>query len=173
MDLLDRESPRGDIYLQISADSVGPITAATPYNEAAIGKLLPGYTTGSVLISQETQTANAIGLFKAGEGGQIQIIQIVGGPDGKIHEVHGVSDHVMGPGGEKLGMTLAQTGVDPATCRAGTSLWLGMAVCQARATPNVRLLFSLHNEGKASATLPARAELERGELQRIVWTPKA
>jgi hypothetical protein len=172
MDLLDRDPPRSDTYIQISADGAGPITAATPYNESAIGALLSGYTTGTVLTGMETDTTNAIALFKSGSAGQVQILQIVGGPDGKIHEIHGVSNHVMGPGGEKPGMTLAQTGVDPATCRAGASLWLGMAICRSAAAANVRLLFSLHGDAKASSPLPDRADLEKGELQRIIWMPK-
>ena len=176
MDLLDRDLPRNDTYLQIAADGVGPLNAETPANEAAIGKLMPGYTTGSVLTGLETETIYAIALFKpegnGDNGAQVQVLHIVAGAGGKIREIHGVSRHVMGPGGEKPGMTLAQTKVDPAACRAGKGLWAGMAVCVSAAASNVQLLFSLPADGMAHDQLPPRPQLERGELQRILWRPR-
>jgi hypothetical protein len=177
MDLLDRAQPRTEAYLQIAADGVGPLTAETPANAAEIGKLMPGYTTGTILIGLEAETANAIVVFKSpvagATGGDVQVLDIVGAANGKIREIHAVNQHVMGPGGETPGMTVEQTGTDIASCRAGTGLWLGMAVCPSAAAANVRLLFALKGDTATAGHLPPKPELERGELQRIIWTPKA
>lgn len=173
MDSLDKGPSTTETFTQITANGAGGLGAATNYDTKAILAAYPGYTTGNVLIGLETTTTNATVLFRQIFGGQVQVLQILPGAGGKIGEIHGVTHHVVGPSGERPGMSFAQSGVDPATCRIGTELWVGMAICRSSAAANVALTFSFKGAAATSSTLPARDVLATGELQRIVWTPPA
>jgi len=159
-----------DTFLQITAQGAGPIGASTSYSSKAIVAGLPGYTTGHVTIGLETSTPDAIVLFKEAYGGRIQMLHILGQGD-RITQIHGVTHHVIGPAGERPGMTFREAGTNPATCRIGTDLWLGMAICKSRGASNVTLTFSLPGEAAMSTQLPGRDVLDNGILQRIIWTP--
>ncbi|MCW1843544.1 DUF1131 family protein [Prosthecomicrobium hirschii] len=173
MDGLDKQPEITETFLRITADGAGPLTGATAYDAKTIEGLMPGYTTGSVLIGLETGTTNATVLFRKIYEGQIQVLHILSAPNGRIGQIHGVTHHVIGPAGERPGMTFREAGVDPASCRPGTNLWLGMAICTSRGAPNVVLTFSFKGEAATSVKLPARAVLDTGELQRIIWTAPA
>ena len=160
----------GDTFLQITAQGAGPITAATPFSSKAITAGLPGYTTGHVTIGLENSTPDALVLFKEEYGGRIQMLHILGSGD-RIAQIHGVTHHVIGPASERPGMSFRETGTNPSTCRIGTNLWLGMAICRSRAAPNVILTFSFQGEAAMSTQLPPRDVLDTGMLQRIIWTP--
>ncbi|MDK9698139.1 MAG: DUF1131 family protein [Siculibacillus sp.] len=160
----------GDTFLQISAQGAGPIGAATPFSSKAILAQMPGYTTGNVTIGLEHTTTDATVLFKEAYGGRIQVLHLLGS-GGRIQQIHGVTHHVVGPAGERPGMSLRETGADPSSCRIGTDLWLGMAICRSRGAPNVTLTFSFQGEAAMSTTLPTGSALAEGMLQRIIWTP--
>ncbi len=159
-----------DTFLQITAQGAGPITAATPFSSKAITAGMPGYTTGHVTIGLETSTPDAVVLFKEEYGGRIQVLHVLG-EGNRIAQIHGVTHHVVGPAGERPGQSFRETGANPSTCRAGTNLWLGMAICRSRAAPNVVLTFSFQGEAAMSTSLPPREILDTGMLQRIIWTP--
>jgi len=159
-----------DTFLQITARGAGPIDASTPYSAKAITAQLPGYSTGTVTIGLETSTPTATVLFKEAYGGRIQVLHILG-EGNRITQIHGVTHHVVGPAGERPGMTFRETGTDPSTCRIGTDLWLGMAICRSRGAPNVVLTFSFQGEAAMATQLPRREILDTGLLQRIIWTP--
>ncbi len=160
----------GDTFMQITAQGAGPIGAATPFSSKAVTAQLPGYSTGTVTIGLETSTPEAMVLFKDAYGGRIQVLHILG-QGGRIAQIHGVTHHVVGPAGERAGMTFRETGTDPSTCRIGTDLWLGMAICKSRGASNVTLTFSFQGEAAMSSQLPPRQILDTGMLQRIIWTP--
>lgn len=159
-----------DTFLQITARGAGPIDASTPYASKAITAQLPGYETGHVTIGLETSTPDALVLFKEAYGGRIQVLHILG-EGNRITQIHGVTHHVVGPAGERPGMTFRETGTDPSTCRIGRDLWLGMAICRSRGAPNVVLTFSFQGEAAMATQLPRREILDTGLLQRIIWTP--
>ncbi|MEJ1157948.1 DUF1131 domain-containing protein [Prosthecomicrobium sp. N25] len=171
MDRLDSSTASVDTFLQITAAGAGPLDGSTRYDAKTIEGLMPGYTTGTVLIGLENNTTNATVLFRKIYGGQVQALQILPGTGGRIGQIHGVTHHVSGPAGERPGMTFAQVGVSPSSCRMGGNLWLGMAICTSRGAPNVLLTFSFKGEAATSTTLPTGAVLAAGELQRIIWTP--
>lgn len=172
MDLLDRRAGNTDILLQITRDGLGPLSGATPYDQAAILKAMPGYTAGSILIGLESDAVSALVLFHQGEGGTIQTVQIVPSADGtRIGQIHGVSQQVSGPAGERPGMVFSATKTDPATCRMGTALWAGLAVCRSAGADNVTLTFSFKGDYGRATTVPPPDQLAAGELQRIIWSP--
>lgn len=172
MDMLDTLPGRAETYVNVTAEGAGPLTAATAYDSKAILAAMPGYTSGSVLIGLETETANALVLFHQIQGGQVQVLQILPGPEGKIGQIHGVSQHVEGPAGERPGMSFADAKADIATCRMGTTLWIGMVICRSKGAPNVLLSFSLKSDTPPGTSLPPAAQLKDAELQRIIWMPK-
>ncbi|TBW41026.1 DUF1131 family protein [Siculibacillus lacustris] len=159
-----------DTFLQITAAGAGPIGAAMPFDSKAILAQFPGYTTGHVTIGLETSTPDALVLFKDAYGGRIQVLHILG-QGNRITQIHGVTHHVVGPAGERPGMSFAEARTDPATCRIGTNLWLGMAICRSRGAPNVTLTYSFQGEAAMATSLPPREILDTGMLQRIIWTP--
>lgn len=159
-----------DTFLQITAQGAGPIGAATPFASKAILASMPGYDTGHVTIGLETSTPDALVLFKEAYGGRIQVLHILG-QGNRITQIHGVTHHVVGPAGERLGMSFREAGTDPSTCRIGTDLWLGMAICKSRGAGNVTLTYSFQGEAAMASSLPTRAVLDTGMLQRIIWTP--
>lgn len=171
MDSLDKGTSSTDTFLQITAEGAGGIDGNTAYSSKAILAALPGYNTGSVLIGLENETTNATVVFRKIMGGQVQVLHILPGNGGKVGQIHGVTHHVIGPAGERPGMTLAETGVSPSSCRIGANLWLGMAICRSRAAPNVLLTFSFKGEAAMADRLPPPQVLATGELQRIIWTP--
>ena len=146
----------GDTFLQITAQGAGPISAATPFSSKAILAQMPGYTTGNVTIGLENTTTDATVLFKEAYGGRIQVLHILGS-GGRIQQIHGVTHHVVGPAGERPGMSLAETGTDPSSCRIGTNLWLGMAICRSRGAANVTLTFSFQGEAAMTSSQIGRA----------------
>ncbi len=162
----------GETFLEITAQGAGPITAAMPYSSKAILAQMPGYTTGNVTIGLENTTTDALVLFKEAYGGRIQVLHILGS-GGRIAQIHGVTHHVVGPAGERPGMSLREARTDPSTCRIGSGLWLGMAICRSRGAANVTLTYSFQGEAAMSPSLPPRDVLETGMLQRIIWTPPA
>ncbi|MER2605125.1 MAG: DUF1131 family protein [Siculibacillus sp.] len=159
-----------DTFLQITAQGAGPIGAATPYSAKALTAQMPGYTTGPVTIGLETSTPTATVLFKQEYGGRIQVLHVLGSGD-RITQIHGVTHHVVGPAGERPGMSFREAGTDPSTCRIGTDLWLGMAICKSRGAPNVTLTYSFSGEAAMQTSMPSRSVLDTGMLQRIIWTP--
>lgn len=170
MDLLDRTASIDETWLKVEASGVGPLDGKVSFDPARILALMSDYTSGSVLISQETTTATAMVLFRSSTGGSVQVLQVIPGSDGKIAEIHGVARQVRGPAGERPGMTFVDTPTDPASCRRGTTLWTGLIICRSSGAKNVLLTFALPGSVPASAMLPVGDDLASSELQRIIWT---
>lgn len=172
-DTFDLPAATADTYLQITATGAGPLDQTVAYGTKPIAARLPGFTTDSLLIGLERNTSAAVGVFREAHGGRAQVLHVVPGPAGGIAEIHGVSRHVLGPAGERPGMSLKETGVEARSCRPGEGLWIGMAVCRSPGAANVTLVFSFRGEPPAEPRLPEARALREGELQRIIWTPPA
>ncbi|MCV0428838.1 MAG: DUF1131 domain-containing protein, partial [Roseibium sp.] len=110
--------------VQITEDNVGGITKETSYGSNSIETALPGFTTEGVQTAVENNTEWALAAFNT-DG--FQVLQVFKGQNGKVRSVHGVTHHLQGPNGERIGMTFADIGTARADCRAGKNLWRGMA----------------------------------------------
>ena len=154
--------------VQITGQGVGGINAATPYSSKAIQAALPGFTTDSIQTAVETTTENAIGAFNS-DG--FQVLQIFKSGDGRIRTVHGVTHHLSGPNGERIGMTFAEVGTRRSDCRIGKELWRGMAICSARGVANVQLVYAIPQFTGPWDQLPPDNMLRGAAIQRILWTP--
>ena len=156
--------------VQIREDSVGGITKDTDYGPKSVEAALPGFTTDGIQTAVETRTEWALAAFNS-DG--FQVLQIFKGRDGKVSTVHGVTHHLQGPNGERIGMTFSEVGTSRADCRAGKSLWRGMAICKSEGHRNIELVYAIPGYQGPFDRLPAENDLFDAELQRILWTPDA
>lgn len=151
---------------QITAAAAGPVRPGTVYSMAGLKAAAPGFTVSTIETANESRTLSAFGLFYDG----MQTFQVFKGAGGDVGEVHGVGDRVVGPAGERIGMTMAQAGTQPRECRMGQNLWIGMAICTSHGARNVQLVYSI--PGYMDFThLPPANELREAMLQRIIWRP--
>ncbi|WP_349360017.1 DUF1131 family protein [Stappia sp.] len=153
--------------VKITEQGAGGLTADTPYSQKAIQQALPGFTTEGFQSATETRTEWAIGAFNS-DG--FQVLQVFKGAGGKIREVHGVTHHLEGPNGERIGMTFAEVGSALGDCRVGKSLWRGMAICKARGSQRVTLVYAISQYDGPFDRLPASDKLRGAALQRIIWS---
>ncbi len=156
--------------VEITEDSVGGITGDTRYGSNAIEAALPGFTTEGIQTAVENNTEWALAAFNT-DG--FQVLQVFKGSNGKVRSVHGVTHHLQGPNGERIGMTFADIGTPRADCRVGRNLWRGMAICKSKGHPNVELVYAIPGYEGPFNELPPSNDLFDAELQRILWTPKA
>lgn len=156
-----------ETFLQVSDEGVGGLTKATKYAPSAIRAALPGFEVKSIKTADETQTQQALGVFKDG----FQVLQVFRGEAGAISAVHGVTHHMIGPNGERIGLPFGQSGLSRSDCRVGKGLWRGMAICPARGVKAVTLVFSVPEYQGPFDRLPDRQLLRTAELQRLVWQP--
>ncbi|WP_018698589.1 DUF1131 family protein [Amorphus coralli] len=156
-----------ETYLTITESGAGPVNGSTRYSEAAIKEALPWAEVRGITAARENSTAWTLAAYRDG----IMVIQLYKGSGGKIGEIHGVTQHLTGPNGERIGMSLAQAGVSRSSCRVGRNLWRGMAVCPARGADNVTLVFAIPGYRGPFDSLPSASDLKKAELQRIVWKP--
>ncbi len=154
--------------VEISPTGVGGITGDTRYGAKSVEAALPGFTTEGIQTAVENNTEWALAAFNS-DG--FQVLQVFKGKDGNIRTVHGVTHHLRGPNGERIGMKFTEAGVGRRDCRAGQNLWRGMAICKAKNAPNIELVFSIPQFTGPFDKLAPDAELRSAELQRILWTP--
>ncbi|WP_305989680.1 DUF1131 family protein [Roseibium sp. MMSF_3544] len=156
--------------VQITEDNVGGINSQTTYGSKAIESALPGFTTEGIQTAVENKTEWALAAFNT-DG--FQVLQVFKGQNGKVRSVHGVTHHLQGPNGERIGMTFSDIGTARSNCRAGKNLWRGMAICKSRGHPNVELVYAIPGYQGPFDRLPPSKELREAQLQRILWTPKS
>ncbi|MEM1045231.1 MAG: DUF1131 family protein [Pseudomonadota bacterium] len=154
-------------FFTIMPDAVGALTPETAYSARAIQETLPGYTAETITSAVEARTVSAFGVFTEG----IQVLQVHRGRNGKIGPIHGVTHHLSGPNGERIGSTFGALRIDRNDCRVGRNLWRGMALCSARGTENITLVFAIPQYQGPFDRLAPDDELRNAVLQRIVWQP--
>jgi len=152
-------------YVHFTEGAVGGLVPGTGYSSREIEARLPGFTTETITSANETTTVAAYGVFTDG----IQVLQVHKGANGKIGPVHGVTNHLTGPNGERIGMTFGGLHMDRQSCRVGKSLWRGMALCKARGTDTITLVFAISQFEGPFDRLAPDSELKTAVLQRIVW----
>ncbi len=155
-------------WLVMTDDGIGPVKSGTPYQETIMAQVAPGVEIRSIQTANETRTEWTHAAFM----GEVQAVQFFKGPGNTVAEMHGVAQHLAGPNGERIGMSMAQARVTRRDCREGTDLWLGMAVCKARGAPHISLVFAIPQYAGPFDSLASAEDLQRAELQRIVWHAK-
>lgn len=153
--------------LRITAAGVPGLPPDTAFSKKAIEALEPGYVVSSVtMATEQSESVAALALFRDG----LQVLQVLPGQGGRIGAVHGVSESLTGPNGERIGMTFRETHMDRASCREGQGNWLAMPICTARGAPNITFVFAIPGYISAGG-LPDDSTLAGATLQRIIWVP--
>jgi len=158
-----------ETLVKITEDHIGGINGETAYGQKAIEAALPGFKTEGIQTAVENNTEWALAAFNS-DG--FQVLQVFKGQNGKVRTVHGVTHHLQGPNGERIGMTFSEVGTSRADCRVGKNLWRGMAICRSIGHPNVELVYAIPGYQGPFDRLAAENDLFDAELQRILWTPK-
>jgi hypothetical protein len=141
---------------------------STAFSTKAIQAAMPGYQVSAVTMATESsESVSALAVFKDG----LQVLQIVPGAGGHIAAIHGVSERITGPNGERIGMSFREARLSRSDCREGSGNWLGMAICRAKSTPTVSFVFSVPGYISVDG-LPDDSILATATLQRMIWTPK-
>ena len=152
--------------VEVRNDRVAGLTPETGYASKAITAAMPGYTVETITAAVESKTVAAYGVFFDG----IQVLQVHRGSGGKIGSVHGVTHHLVGPNGERIGQTFGDLRIARSSCKVGRNLWRGMALCRARGAGNVTLVFAIPQYQGPFDRLAPEPELRGAVLQRIVWS---
>lgn len=154
--------------LRITTAGVPGLPPDTAFSKKAIESLEPGYVVSPVtMATEQSESVAALALFRDG----LQVLQVLPGQGGRIGAVHGVSESLTGPNGERIGMTFRETRMDRSSCREGQGNWLAMPICTARGAPNVTFVFAIPGYISAGG-LPDDATLASATLQRIIWVPQ-
>jgi hypothetical protein len=156
-------------WLTITDDGAGAVRSGTPYTEATLAQVAEGAEIRSIQTAKEDGTLWTHAAFIE----DVQAVQFFKGRGNMVAEIHGVAQHLSGPNGERIGMSMRQARVSRRDCRNGRALWRGMAVCKARGTQNVDLVFAIPGYEGPFDRLPSASDLKRAELQRIVWRSDA
>ncbi|HQF31673.1 MAG TPA: DUF1131 family protein [Hyphomicrobiales bacterium] len=151
--------------MAMSEAGVGPINGATPYSDKAIAGALDGFEVRPVQATVNGEVKWILAGFYDG----FQTLRFV--PDGgrrQVAEVQVVSDLIRGPGGERVGMSFAESGGRRLDCKPGHDEWSGMAVCS-DAARRMRYVYAVEAYRGPDGVLPDAATLAEARLVRMVW----
>ena len=152
-------------WLVITDAGAGAVGPDTRYEEGALSRVAARADIRPIQTANEDATVWTHAAFIE----DVQAVQFFEGSGGRVGELHGVTQHLAGPNGERIGMTMAHARVRGRDCRVGKALWRGMAICKARGARSVELVFSVPQYDGPFDRLPGEDDLKRAELQRIVW----
>jgi hypothetical protein len=153
--------------LRIRADGVGPITAATAFDQPTLAALFPKAVVKSAFIHVGEGPPGPIITV---EQDNVPLLEIGKGAEGGIAEIRLAGGPVEGPKGETLLGKWADLGFDIAQCRAGEGRTVNQTVCVRPEAPTVAYVFGV--PGWAKGGLPPVEVLKaKGQLNEFVWRP--
>lgn len=153
--------------LHVRADGVGPITAATAFDQPTIQALFPKAVVKNAFIHVGEGPPGPIITV---EQGNVPLLEIGKGAEGDIAEIRLAGGPVQGPRGEALLSKWADLSFDIAQCRAGEGRTVNQAICVRPEAPTVAYVFGV--PGWTQGGLPPVAVLKaKGQLNEFVWRP--
>jgi hypothetical protein len=160
--------------LTIGVWGVGPIRQTTYFESPLIRELFPGaqVSDGTVRIAPD-QTSAVITVVEDG----VQMLEIddgtsntQGAADPTIGQVRAVGGPVLGPHGERLGLTWRDAGFDLSECEIGSDRDANTVFCARPGEGAVTYQFAV--PGWDSEELPPTSAMRRGAyVKAIIWTP--
>lgn len=153
--------------LSVRADGVGPISAATAFDEATIKALFPQAVVKSAFIHVGEGPPGPIITV---EQDHVPLMEIAKDAEGGIGEIRLAGGPVEGPKGEALLGKWADLSFELAQCRAGEGRTVNQAVCVRPEAPTVAYVFGV--PGWTKGGLPPVDVLKaKGQLNEFVWRP--
>jgi hypothetical protein len=173
-------APRAEPYragpILVGGWGVGPIRARTYFETARIADIFP-----LAVVQKETvriapdETTAAIAVTQAG----VQLLEIDDGTgnvpgtnDPMIGQARAIGGPVIGPHGERLGMTWRAARMDLSECEVGVERDANTVICARPGEGAVMYQFAV--PGWDSEEMPPDSVLARGGyIKAIIWTPPA
>lgn len=153
--------------LRVRADGVGPITAATAFDQPTIAALFPKAVVKSAFIHVGEGPPGPIITV---EQDNVPLLEIGKGAEGGIGEIRLAGGPVQGPKGEALLGKWADLAFDIGQCRAGEGRTVNQTVCVRPEAPTVAYVFGV--PGWTKGGLPPVETLKaKGQLNEFVWRP--
>ena len=147
---LPADAPKAAPAWTASNDGVGPITARTAFDRAAIAALFPGSEVKSAFISLEGEQYPIITV----NGPDDLVLEVMEGTaKGSIHSVLAQGGPVVGPRGERLMDPFTGLGFKAADCVIGADRFHGAALC--RRAPGDALAYVIGAPGQLSGNRSA------------------
>ena len=153
--------------LQVRADGVGPITAATAFDQATLAALFPKAVVKSAFIHVGEGPPGPIITV---EQDNMPMLEIGKGSEGGIGEIRLAGGPVQGPRGEALLGKWADLGFDIGQCRAGEGRTVNQTVCVRPEAPTVSYVFGVPGWSQGGLP-PVEALKAKGQLNEFVWRP--
>lgn len=153
--------------LRVRADGVGPITAATAFDQPTIAALFPKAVVKSAFIHVGEGRPGPIITV---EQDNVPLLEIGKGAEGGIAEIRLAGGPVQGPKGEVLLEKWADLSFDIAQCRAGEGRAVNQTVCVRPAAPTVAYVFGVPGWTRGGLP-PAETLRAKGQLNEFVWRP--
>ncbi|PVM84939.1 DUF1131 domain-containing protein [Caulobacter radicis] len=153
--------------LQVAAAGVGPITAATAFDQPTIQALFPKAQVKAAFIHVGDGPPGPIITV---EQDNVPLLEIGKGADGGIAEIRLAAGDVRGPKGESLLAKWAALGFTRDQCRAGEGRTVNQTICVRPEAPTVSYVFGV--PGWTKGGVPDEATLKaKGQLNEFVWRP--
>ena len=165
---LPADAPKAAPAWTASNDGVGPITARTAFDRAAIAALFPGSEVKSAFISLEGDSYAIVTV----NGPDALVLEVMQGTNtGEIGSILAQGGPVVGPRGETLMAPFASLGFKAGDCLIGADRFSGAALC--RRSPADALAYVVGAPGELAGNpgdAPDAAVLaEKGFLREFLW----
>ncbi|MFT4252166.1 MAG: DUF1131 family protein [Caulobacter sp.] len=153
--------------LQVAAAGVGPITAATAFDQPTIAALFPKAQVKSAFIHVGDGPPGPIITV---EQDNVPLLEIGKGADGGISEIRLAAGDVRGPKGESLLARWEALGFTTDQCRAGEGRTVNQVICVRPEAPTVSYVFGV--PGWTKGGVPDEKTLKaKAQLNEFVWRP--
>ncbi|PXA92230.1 DUF1131 domain-containing protein [Caulobacter sp. D4A] len=153
--------------LQVGAAGVGPITAATAFDQPTIAALFPKAQVKSAFIHVGEGPPGPIIVV---EQDKVPLLEIGKGADGGISEIRLAAGDVRGPKGEGLLAKWEALGFTVDQCRAGEGRTINAVVCVRPEAPTVSYVFGV--PGWTKGGVPDEKTLKaKAQLNEFIWRP--
>lgn len=155
--------------LMITKDGVGPITIKTPFDEAAIRKILPGYQIKKTVRSSEGEEFPIIEVY---EKSTLLFTITPADNNKKIFSIIVSHKDVKNNLGPKINDTYKDVYSSPnkAKCFPGMEEMAGTFTCQDLKEKNILYEFS-GNSGEPDDVLPSMKKRLKFRITGIIWKP--
>ena len=169
-----RQTPYQSGPIPIGSWGIGPIRAATYFESPVIGDLFPNASVKDVTLRiAKDDTLDGITVTKDG----VQLLELddglssaPNGDDPLIGAVRAVGGPVVGPTGERLGMSWKASKFDLSQCEIGVDRDRNTVICARPGVGSVTYYFAV--PGWDSEEVPPDSMMRKGAyLKAIVWTP--
>jgi hypothetical protein len=159
----------GQTGMALGEEGIGPITARTPFQVAALRRLLPEY---SVARSRSGSEGEEFPVITVSRSGETLLVINPDGTGGDIASVVVTAKGIKTRSGVTVGsgFTEALAGQTPKRCVAGEEEMSGSVICPAPKSRHITYVFRGEYDGP-DGQLPPLPVLRSWRISQLVWRP--